>query len=164
MQIFPVGNQISTVKYWSSLSPKSSSENRTSLSLYWMMMNRDLGAEDYVEFRWVDATGSLIQLISLHGPDLLFSSGADWCKFPGNLSRGVQRLNCFLPFLAKGSQVKCPLCISWLFVSFAINIYSKCCSLDFFGLHSVLQVNALIFNSSIEGHAALLDSVRSLYF
>lgn len=72
-------------------------------------MNRDLGAEDYVEFRLVDTTGSLIQLISLHGLDLLFCPGADWCKFPGNLSRGVQGLSCLLRFLAKGSQVKCLL-------------------------------------------------------
>lgn len=55
-----------------------------------MMMNRDLGAEDYVGFRLVDTTGSLIQLIILHGPDLPFSPGADLCELPGNLSRGVQ--------------------------------------------------------------------------
>lgn len=41
-------------------------------------MNRDLGAEDYVEFRLVDTAG-----ISLHGPDPPFSPGADLCKFPG---------------------------------------------------------------------------------
>lgn len=82
-------------------------------------MNRDLGAEDYVEFRLVDTTGSLTQLISLHGREIPFSPGADPCKFPGNLS------SCFLPLLANGSGVKCLLCISWLFVTFGINIYQQ---------------------------------------
>lgn len=95
-------------------------------------MNRDLGAEDYVEFRLVDTTDSLIQLISLHGPDLPFSSAAGLCKFPGNLSRGVQRLTCFLPFLANGSGVKCLLCISWLFVTFGINIHQQMLFAGFF--------------------------------
>lgn len=104
--------------------PKSSCENTISLSLYWMMMNRDSGAEDYVEFRLVDTTGSLTQLISWHGPDLPFFPGADLFK-SGNLSRGVQRLPCLLPFLAKGSQVKSLLFISWLFVTFGISIYQQ---------------------------------------
>lgn len=78
-----------------------------------------------MEFRLVGTTGSLIQLISLRGPDPPFSPGADLCKFPRNLSSGVQRLSCFLPFLANASGVKCPLCISWLFVSFGINIYQQ---------------------------------------
>lgn len=72
-----------------------------------MMMNRDLAAKDNVKLRLVDAAGSLIQLISLHCPELLSSSGVDLYKFQGNLSRGALRLSCLPSFPVNGSHVKC---------------------------------------------------------
>lgn len=165
MQIFTGGNQISTVKHCNSLSPRSPPENRISLSLYCRMMNRDLVAKDNVKLRLADAARSVIWLMSLHGLELLSSSGVDLYKFQGDSPRGALRLGCLPSFPANGSHVKCflyQIAITHLWYKYILSsavfwMFGYIQSFD-------LQVNAFILNSSIVGQAALLESISSLYF